>query len=209
MGDQDQELDAAYALKTPEDSVRLYGDWATTYDTDFAAAMDYRSPVEVARAYAGLGGAGPVLDVGAGTGLVGEALKAAGIGPVDGLDISAAMLAEAAAKGAYRDTIVADLTGKIGLPDSAYAGVVSAGTFTSGHVGPEAFEELLRIAVPGAIFAVTVHSAVYEAGGFAAHFASLGPRIADFRTVPFRVYGPAAEGEHSDDIGWIVSFRKA
>ena len=30
----DPDLDAAYGLKTPEDSVRLYGKWAATYDLD-------------------------------------------------------------------------------------------------------------------------------------------------------------------------------
>lgn len=208
MTGREHDLDGAYALKTPEDSVRYYRDWAQDYDRDFAEAMAYRSPAEVARAFAALGGKGPVLDVGAGTGLVGQALAAAQIGPVDGLDISAEMLARAAEKQVYRSTITADLKRTLPLPDGAYCGCISAGTFTTGHVGPEAFAELLRVTRPGAVFAVTVHSAFYEAAGFAAHFATLGDRITQFRTEPFDIYGAGADGDHSGDKGWIVSFVK-
>lgn len=208
MSDKKPDLDGAYALQTPDDSVRYYRDWADRYDSDFAADMDYQSPRVVAAAFEALGGRGPVLDVGAGTGLVAEALNHLGIGPVDGIDISADMLAVAAAKGFYRSTIQADLTRALPLENSVYSGVISAGTFTSGHVGPDAFRELLRISAPGAVFAVTVHSAVYEAGGFPAYFASVGALIEGFRSEPFRIYGPGASGEHANDTGWIVSFRK-
>ncbi|WP_263741263.1 class I SAM-dependent DNA methyltransferase [Albidovulum litorale] len=209
MTEDKHDLDGAYALKTPGDSERYYRDWATKYDADFAEAMEYRSPSVIAAAYAAMGGTGPVLDVGAGTGLVGEALARVGIGPIDGIDISAEMLAVAAQKGAYRDTVKADLTQPLPLPDDAYAGCISAGTFTTGHVGPDAFAELMRITRPGGCFAVTVHSAFYEAAGFAALFQRLGGKIADFRTEPFRIYGDGAAGDHGDDTGWIVSFRKA
>ncbi|WP_347311847.1 class I SAM-dependent DNA methyltransferase [Defluviimonas sp. SAOS-178_SWC] len=209
MSGKSHDLDGAYALRTPEDSVRYYGDWATSYDSDFAADMDYRSPDIVAGAFVSLGGAGPVLDVGAGTGLVAEALARRGIAPVDGIDISEKMLDIAAAKGVYRTVIQADLTRPLPIENSIYSGIISAGTFTHGHVGPAVFHELLRVAAPGAVFAVTVHSAVYEAGGFAARFAELGDRIEAFRTDPFKIYGPAAGSDHADDVGWIVSFRKA
>ncbi|OYX44013.1 MAG: SAM-dependent methyltransferase [Rhodobacterales bacterium 32-67-9] len=208
MSGKSHDVEGAYALRTPEDSVRYYGDWAKSYDSDFAADMDYRSPDKVAEAFAALGGTGPVLDVGAGTGLVAEALARRGVTPVDGIDISAEMLAVAAAKGVYRATILADLTGVLPIENSVYSGVISAGTFTHGHVGPAAFHELLRVATAGAVFAATVHSAVYEAGGFAAEFAGLGDRIEGFRTDPFRIYGRAAGADHADDTGWIVSFRK-
>ncbi len=208
MSEKTHDLEGAYALKTPEDSVDYYRDWAARYDRDFAADMVYRSPETVAEAFAALGGAGPVLDVGAGTGLVAEALARRGIAPIDGVDISADMLAVAAAKGVYRATIRADLTAVLPMENSVYSGVISAGTFTHGHVGPDAFHELLRVAAPGAVFAVTVHSAVYEAGGFAGQFATLEDRIEAFRTEPFRIYGLAEGEDHADDIGWIVSFRK-
>ena len=208
MSGRPEDLDGAYALRTPEDSVRHYRDWADRYDREFAAGMDYRSPAAVAAVFAALGGCGPVLDIGAGTGLVAETLAREGIGPVDGIDISAEMLAVAVAKGVYRRTILADLTRRLSIEDSVYSGLISAGSFSHGHVGPDAFGELLRVARPGAVVAVTVHGAVYEDGGFAAAFARLSDRIANFRTEPFRIYGPAAGGAHAEDSGWIVSFTR-
>ncbi len=205
---QDDDLDAAYALRTPEDSVRYYRDWAQRYDREFAEEMGYQSPHAVVGLFAALGGAGPVLDVGAGTGLVGEALSRHRIGPIDGVDISDDMLMIAEAKGIYRSVIRADLTRRLPLLSAVYAGCVSAGTFTEGHVGPDAFDELLRVAAPGALFVLTVHAAVYEAGGFAARFAGFASDILGFRTEPFRIYGARATGDHADDTGWLVSFRK-
>lgn len=208
MDDQDDDLEGAYALRTPDDAVRYYRDWASRYDADFAQDMAYLSPEAVAERYAGLGGEGPVLDVGAGTGLVAEALKRRGIGPVDGIDISEEMLAVAAKKDIYRRTFLADLTQPLALADGFYAGCVSSGTFTQGHVGPEAFEGLLRVTQPGGLFVVTVHEAVYESGGFAAAFARLSGKIEGFTTAPIAIYGAAATGEHAGDSAWLVSFRK-
>ena len=36
------DLHAAFALRTPEDCLRLYRDWAESYDAGFAAEMDER-----------------------------------------------------------------------------------------------------------------------------------------------------------------------
>jgi predicted TPR repeat methyltransferase len=207
MGERD-DLEGAYALRTPEDSVRYYRDWAERYDRDFAGSMAYRSPDAVAEHYAALGGKGPVLDVGAGTGLVAEALARRGIGPVDGIDISQEMLNVAAAKGVYRQTIRADLTRPLALPDGAYAGCVSAGTFTQGHVGPSALDELLKVTAPGGLFVLTVHAAVYERGGFAEAFTRMAAEITSFATLPIDIYGPAATGDHAGDSAWLVSFRR-
>lgn len=208
MADDTHNVSTAYKLKTPNDSERFYRDWAAHYDREFADSMGYRSPSVVAAGFADAGGQGPVLDIGAGTGLVGSALRRAGVTPVDGIDISQEMLAEAERKGVYRTVFRADLTMPLKIPNDSYAGFVSAGTFTTGHVGPEAFDELLRIARPGALFSVSVHEAVYKTGGFAAAFAAMGDRITEFQADPFEIYGPDADAEHAADRGWLVRFRR-
>ena len=64
----------AYALETPEDSRRLYARWAATYESEFVALNQYVIPDRVAEVFADVardvagGEAGPVLDVGCGTG---------------------------------------------------------------------------------------------------------------------------------------------
>ena len=203
-----EKLEGAYKLKTPADNIGYYKDFAETYDTDFAAGMGYVYPREVARAF--LSEAGPedrpVLDLGAGTGLVAEHM---GDLPVDGIDISWEMLAKAEAKGLYRERIVADLTKPLAIPDGAYGGFVSAGTFTHGHVGPEVLDELMRIAKPEALFAIGINLQVFDGAGFGSAFARAvaADRVTplDFRDVP--IYEGATH-EHAGDRGIVAVFRR-
>jgi predicted TPR repeat methyltransferase len=200
-------LHAAYALEGPEGSRRLYAGWAATYDEDFARATGYRLPEAVAAAYAAAGGSGPVLDVGAGTGLVGERLAARGIGPVDGADISPEMLMQAGRKGIFRRLLEGDATAGLPLPDAAYAGIVSAGTFTLGHLGPEVLPELLRVAAPGALLVLSVNAKHHAAAGFGPALAALGGRIADLVQDEVPIY--SGESVHPADRAFILSFRRA
>ena len=137
-------LESAYALETPDDSRKLYAAWAATYDTQFADENHYILHEQVARHFALMGGFGPVLDVGAGTGLCGEALNARGIEPVDGTDISAQMLEVARTKGCYRTLFTGNILTGLDVTPGIYQGAVSAGTFTHGHVGPEGINTMLE-----------------------------------------------------------------
>ncbi|MAC81152.1 MAG: methyltransferase [Rhodobacteraceae bacterium] len=208
MSTDDPDLEAAYSLKTPDDSRKLYARWAADYDTDFAAAEAYALPAATARAFADAGGTGPVLDVGAGTGLCAVALAEAGIGPVDGVDISAEMLDVAGRKGVYRDLLEADLYAGVAMADGAYGGIVSSGTFTHGHVGPEVLDEVVRLAAPGAVLALAINAAHYDADGFAAALEALSPRIDGLVLPEVRIYGENARGPHKDDLARIAVFRK-
>ena len=205
----DTGLEAAYSLKTPEDSRRLYARWAESYDSAFAGAMDYLLPGHVARAFVAAGGGGPVLDIGAGTGLVGLHLAAAGAGPLDGTDISPEMLARAAEKRVYRSLFEGDVTARLPVADGAYRGLVSSGTFTCGHVGPGAIAELLRVAAPGALFVLSVNAAHWGPAGFAETFAALGGAIRDLALPEVPIYGPAADPAHRGDRALLATFRKA
>ena len=204
---QDKTLDGAYALETPEDSVRLYRDWARTYDADFAKAHGYQVPDLVAQAFHRAGGTGPVLDIGAGTGLVAQAL---GDLVVDGIDISQDMLDVAGEKNLYRERICADLTAALPINDAAYAGFVSAGTFTHGHVGPICLPELMRVARPGALFVLAVNGQVFDKAGFGSAFAKL---VADQHISPVefcrvRYYVDGAGHDHANDEGLLAVFRR-
>jgi len=200
------DLDAAYALETPEDNVRLYADWADTYDSGFAVQMDYILPQQVAGVFARrYAGKGPVLDVGAGTGLVAEALGPGWV--IDALDISAEMLAVAREKRLYRDCIEGDLTAGLDLLGGAYDAVISSGTFTHGHLGPDAIDPLLAVAAPGALFVLSVNDAHYEGQGFAAKMAALGGRITGLRHEIVDIYGAGADPAHAQDKARVLVFR--
>lgn len=202
------DLEGAYALKTPADNAAYYRDFAASYDSGFVADTGYVYPREVAQVFLEQSGSldRPVLDIGAGTGLVAERLS--GI-EIDGIDISTEMLAQAAAKGLYRNRIVADLTGQLDIPDASYGGLVSSGTFTHGHVGPVALDEMLRVARSDALFCLGVNLQVFDTAGFGSAFAQL---VAAGRITPvnFREIGvyEGVEHEHAGDRCVIALFRK-
>lgn len=202
------DLDNAYSLKSPADARRLYADWAETYDTTFAEAMDFVLPQRVAQAFFDAGGTGPVLDFGTGTGLVGKELARLGIAPVDGVDLSPEMLDVARGKCVYRHLYEGDILSGAHIAAAPYSGVVSSGTFTLGHVGPDAIAALLDLACPGAQFALSINNAHFDAAGFDAAFVSLSDRITDLRLPEFRYYGDQATGAHKNDVGKIALFRK-
>ena len=111
-----------------------------------------------------------MLDIGAGTGLVAAELHGL---TIDGLDISQEMLDVAGRKGLYRNRICADLTGPLDIPDASYGALISAGTFTHGHVGPVCLPELMRIAKPDALFVLGINAGVFDEAGFGSAFADL------------------------------------
>lgn len=202
----ESDLETAYAIDGPEGARKLYADWAETYDDGFGTAYGYVAPREVARIYRELGADAPVLDVGAGTGLV-----AAHLGGLvaDALDISPEMLAVAARKGLYRAVIEADLTAQLPVPDGTYAGVISAGTFTHGHVGAGALPELLRVAAEGALFVCGTKPDVFDQMGFGSALAGLqaSGRITPLRFFDIPIY-EGAEHAHATDRGLVMTFRK-
>ena len=138
-------LQNAYDLKSPDDNVELYSAWAETYDNDFIEDMQYKLHFSVAEEFVLNGGNGLILDVGAGTGALAEALLQKGKFSIEATDISQEMLKVAESKKIYERSFLSDLTDEIPLENDSYDGVVSAGTFTHGHVGPSAMVELVRV----------------------------------------------------------------
>lgn len=211
MSDKKLGLDDAYSVKTPDDNIRLYKDWAESYESEFTVPRGYVYPDRIAEIYASnaTDTDGPILDVGAGTGLVGEALRKQTSEPVDGIDISDEMLAVSETKGVYRNLIQADLTATVDLEDDNYGAIVSAGTFTHGHVGPTAFHELLRVAKPGALFVIGINATVFDANGFGSALATFSAdgKIIDLRFVHVQYY-EKADDEHAGDTGLTACFRK-
>lgn len=208
----DQGLKGALGLSGPEACLAYYRDWAANYDSGFASEMQYLLPAHVAAAYMGTGAGGPVLDVGAGTGLLADALRGLGFRPeIDAADFSAEMLERAAEKQIYAGLHHVDITQPIDVP-RRYAGIVSSGTFTSGHVGPEALPHLLAVAAPGAQFALSINRRVWQANGFDRALNGLAERalITDLQQIEVEVYGAAAaaiDPDHAADRALIVLFR--
>ena len=187
--------DDAYSLKTPEDSKKLYKKWAQTYDEDFALSSNYLSPKKISSFFNKHSRTTdtPILDVGAGTGLVGELLYRTGNKKIIGIDISSEMLEQAKLKRCYSSLIEADVTKKVPIKNNSIGAVVSAGTFTHGHIGPNAFDELLRITKPGGLFVLSVNSKIFIKGGFQEKFLRIKNKISSPIFNEFN-----AHGEHKD-----------
>jgi ubiquinone/menaquinone biosynthesis C-methylase UbiE len=168
-------LERAYALDSDEKSRALYRDWAETYDDTMLQGLQYLSPQTVARLLADhlADRQAEVLDIGCGTGLLGQGLAGHGFTTIDGLDVSPEMVQVAQRRGVYRNFIVADLNQPLAIADARYGGMSCCCTFTHGHVGAGCLDELFRVLRPGAPFAFTEKLEVLESLGFRARLAEL------------------------------------
>ena len=202
--------DDAYSLKTPRDSKKLYKKWAETYDQDFALNTNYLSPKKISIFYNkhAKNTDTPILDVGAGTGLVGELLYKTGNKKIIGIDISSEMLDQAKLKKCYFSLIEADITKKIPFKNDSIGAVVSAGTFTHGHVGADALDELLRITKSGGLFVLSINSKVFIKGGFKEKFSKIKNKISSPIFKKFKAHGKH-KNKKFDEIKIFASiFRK-
>lgn len=203
-------LNDAYSVKTPEDNIKLYKVWASSYDDDFAKKNDYRSPVLISNYYDKYSNKNdvPVLDVGAGTGLIAEVMNKKNKIDIDAIDISPEMLESAKSKNCYNKLIEADLTKNLDIDNNYYGAIVSAGTFTHGHIGPNALDELLRVTKPSGLFVITIHSKVYVNQNFEQKFQDINEQITDLTFHEEKAYGNNPDKDHGNDTVFITVFRK-
>jgi SAM-dependent methyltransferase len=166
-GERDQRLRQVYEARSNQELRSLYDGWAADYDQDLAA-FGYTYPALiaglVARHVHELDR--PILDVGAGTGILGAMLHALGYDSLIAIDLSDGMLAIARGKGVYRELRNRTLGEPLDFPDDAFGAVVSAGVLTVGHAPPGSLDELVRVTRPGGHVIFTLSAPVYEEGGF-------------------------------------------
>lgn len=214
MNQPDFDVEDAYVKKTPAQNRDLYERWASTYESGFINNRGYVYHERVAQVFVDHGGQGPVLDIGCGTGIVGEALAALGVAAIDGVDITPAMLERAKAKTisdgpVYRELLEADLTQTLDIASGSYAGVISVGTFTVGHVGPEAIDELVRVGRSGAIYALGINRAHFTERGFDTKLDAIvaAGLIGAYDLIEIRMYEVDSD-EYSADTAFVVVFTR-
>ena len=153
----------ARSLSSVEDAAALYAEWAATYDDDVFGELRFTGSLRIAELLAAaLPEPGqPVIDLGCGTGAVGRRLAQLGFGTIDGVDLSPEMLSVAADTSAYRQLMVGDLHELPSDLNATYAASASAGTFTSGHVGPRAVPRLMELLRPHGVVAWVIGAAVW------------------------------------------------
>lgn len=129
---------------TGEDECReIYDAWAKSYEAEIGE-NGYATPGRCAAALAGVTEDldAPVLDFGCGTGLSGLALKLAGFTTIDGIDLSEKMLAQASAKGVYRNTRQVPANTLIKTGD--YSNIAAIGVIGSGAAPISALDSLMK-----------------------------------------------------------------
>jgi len=157
-------------LKDAKNDNRLtevYRDWAKKYDYDNDHVLGTVSqPKSVNLLSTRLKDkTAKIIDVGCGTGLVGEKLKAKDFIYFDGIDISKDMLSIAKSRG-YRNLFLGSLNKQLPVLDDAYDAAMCIGVFTHGHVSSDGFNELCRIVKPGGYVCFTINEGVFEEYGF-------------------------------------------
>ena len=200
-------LENAYELKTPEDNIELYSVWAKSYDTDFIDEMQYELHFSVANEFILAGGKGPVLDVGAGTGVLAQALLYKGKFSIEATDISEAMLEVAKTKNIYERCFWSDLTKEIPVANCTYNGVVSSGTFTHGHVGPSSMFELVRISKPGGVIVISVNEKHWNALDFRTEVDKISEIVKSYKLRRISIYGKQSTHVHKDDKAIILTIK--
>ena len=200
-------LQNAYDLKSPDDNIKLYSVWAETYDISFIDDMQYKLHFAVAKEFVLNGGKGLILDVGAGTGAVAEALLQKAKFCIEATDISEEMLKVADSKNIYKRSFFSDLTKEIPVTNSSYDGVVSSGTFTHGHVGPSSISELVRITKPGGLITISINEKHWISLNFESEVEKLNQYTRNYTLKKISIYGEQSMHDHKDDKAVILTIK--
>ena len=158
-----------YASKDRDELQARYDEWASEYDADLERDFGYLGPqrgAEILEQYTPT--SGRILDAGAGTGLVGTALKGKGYGSIVAMDLSQGMLDEAKKTGAYEGFDQMVLGETLGYETATFDATISIGTFTQGHAPASGLDELVRVTKPGGHIVYSVRADVFVNSGFQA-----------------------------------------
>jgi predicted TPR repeat methyltransferase len=135
--------------------------YARTYDEHLTKKLDYHGPELLLNAVQGAAVTGPldILDLGCGTGLVGELFKPLA-GRLVGIDLSAGMLERAKEREIYDQLIRDDLAGGLdALKQSSFDLVLSGDVFTYiGDLG-RVFEGVRKVLRSGGMLALITEAA--------------------------------------------------
>lgn len=160
-------LDAAYSATDKDELRALYASWADDYEAEVLNA-GYVSPRRCAEALAAAAAEldAPVLDLGCGTGLSGEALRRAGFERIDGTDFSPEMLTKAEERGIYRQLILADFDDPLPFARGDYAAIAAVGVFSPGHGAPALIDATLQALARGGLFVFTLNDHALRDPGY-------------------------------------------
>ncbi len=157
-----------YKLKTTQEVMKYYDEWGEKdkYNKDMIE-WNYTGPKETVDTFKKYALKKDILifDAGCGTGLVGLQLKKNDYKNFHGADLSQKLL-DSVPENLYQKLIKADLNQNISIIDNTYDAVMCVGTFTFGHVKPQAIDEFIRITKKGGLICFTINEGIYKDYGF-------------------------------------------
>ena len=161
-------LKTVYSETSSSKLNKHYKNWANLYDTDMSS-WGYAYPLQLNKILTNklrLKKTIKILDAGCGTGYVAEVLNKLNYKNITGIDFSKEMLTIARSKKIYKKLICQSLNEKIELRSKQFELIICTGVLTSGHVGPSAMYELVRLVKPQGFFICSIAESVYKKNGF-------------------------------------------
>ncbi|MEQ9001019.1 MAG: class I SAM-dependent methyltransferase [Coleofasciculus sp. B1-GNL1-01] len=144
--------------QSTEELKTKYDSWANTYDADVREDWSFM-PVTIARTLSKLlpKKNAKILDAGAGTGLVGEALAQQGYTNLTAVDLSEKMLAIAKERQVYKALHQSNLEdSKLFSHSTNFDAIIAAGVFAYAHAGAEVLNNLFGFLKEEGLFLLTI-----------------------------------------------------
>ncbi|CAB4041047.1 Hypothetical predicted protein [Paramuricea clavata] len=158
---------------TKEELKEAYVAWSKTYEKDMCINHSYSGPAVAAEQLAqqmkefGYTDDTRILDLGCGTGLVGDELVNRGYKNIDGVDLMPEMLEVAKAKGIYgllqQGSMGSPECKDLGIGANQYDVAICVGTFTLAHVKSEGLDDLVHVVKPGGLVAFGIRERALDA----------------------------------------------
>lgn len=189
-------LKSVYRIGGSKDARALYRDWAESYESEIRA-NGYATPRRCAEALASLTAdkTAPLLDLGCGTGLSGEAFRAAGFTVIDGTDFTEEMLAVARRKpDLYRRLLLGDLSNPLPAAPGDYAQIAAVGVLSPSHAPPVLIGQVLSLLPPGGLFVFSLNDHTLAHPAFEQAIQDL--TAAGDAELAFRAYGDHLPGQN-------------
>lgn len=164
-------VNAVFAAQNANELAARYDEWAASYEDDMDDHGGPKEATDVVVKY--FEPSAKILDAGCGTGLPGQLLAKQGFNNLEGLDLSAGMLREAARKGCYRALHQKTLGEPLGFDYATFDGTLSVGVFARSHAPSSSFDELIRITKPGGYIIFTLRPEFHVATDFKDKMTSL------------------------------------
>lgn len=146
-------MDLLHTANNHEDVTKLYSGIAETFDK-IQVALAYvgaKNGVKKCLEVGKVPKTARILDVGAGTGIIGEMLQSMGYDNLDALDGCQELLEKAKEKNCYRNLFCSFVEPDMELPveKKAYDVVVMPGVVYPAHILPTAFGQVIKVVKKG------------------------------------------------------------